>query len=189
MGTRRPGRPVPRRKVILTGFMGSGKSAVGRALARLARRRFVDLDRMVEGRARMGVARIFRRHGEKAFRAMETRAIAGLQRSGPAVVAAGGGAPLLARNRRLLKRAGLVVYLKVPVGKLASRIGSGRGRPLMAPAGGDPAKIRALVARLLGVREPRYLSADIVFRGGWGTPRAEAMALLRAIRASHPDAL
>src|SRR5262245_57732530 len=110
--------PLPR-NIILTGFMGSGKSTVGRRLAARLGWRFADLDRLVERRAGLPVAEIFRRRGERAFRRLEHRVIRSLRRKRGWVVAAGGGAPVYRPSRAALRAAGLRVWMRAPVGVLA----------------------------------------------------------------------
>jgi shikimate kinase len=96
--------------VFLLGFMGAGKTSVGRALARRLGWRFVDLDQQIEMRAGHTIAEIFARSGEQAFRALETAALrellAALEHASPAVVALGGGAALGAENAALLAACG-----------------------------------------------------------------------------------
>jgi shikimate kinase len=183
-----PGKESPA-NIVLTGFMGSGKSSVGRSLARLLGWRFRDLDSVIAKRAGMGVAALFARRGEKAFREMERRAISALRYGRGAVVATGGGAPMRALNRAMLRRAGLVVYLKVAPSVLARRLGTGRGRPLLRSAGGDRRKVETLVRGLLRKRSRHYMRADLVFAGGRGTPAAEARSLARILRARYPGGL
>src|SRR3954452_6546055 len=110
---------------------GSGKSSVGRALAPLLNIPFVDLDEEVEQQSRRTVAEIFASGGEGAFRLAESRALAAAAASGRSVVACGGGIVLDPSNRALLASSGVVVYLEAPVETLRSRVGDGRGRPLL----------------------------------------------------------
>src|SRR5688572_17904314 len=130
------------RNVILTGFMGSGKTTVGRRLAARLGWRFADLDRMIERRAGLPVGEIFRRRGERAFRRLEHRVIRSLARRRGWVIAAGGGAPTYAPNRPWLKAAGLRLWMRVPVDTLARRLRNGGRRPLLASAGGKRAALR-----------------------------------------------
>jgi len=182
-------RRRPPRNIVLTGFMGSGKTSVGRALARLLGWRFRDLDSIIEGRAGMGVAEVFASRGEQWFRKVEGKAIFGLGRLRNTVIATGGGAPVRSRNRALLKAAGLVVYLKVPPSILARRLGTGRGRPLLGPANGNPGRVEALVCRLLRARAKHYLKAGLVFGAGRGTPAAVARSLARVLRSRYGGGL
>ncbi|MDQ2729132.1 MAG: shikimate kinase [Actinomycetota bacterium] len=127
---------VPR--VFLVGMMGAGKSTVGSILACRLGWRYRDSDDEIVAQRGLTVPEIWRTEGEPAFRAEEgtvlRAAAASLQ---PVVVAVGGGALLEVANRAVLAEAGLVVWLRADVATLASRVGSGEGRPLLdgdAPA-------------------------------------------------------
>jgi shikimate kinase len=140
--------------VYLVGMPGSGKSAVGRALAPLLSLPFVDLDEEVEQQAGRSVAEIFERGGEGTFRLAESRALAAVAAGGRAVVACGGGIVLDPSNRALLTSSGVVVYLEAGLEILRARVGDGAGRPLLR-SGGDP---QAELDALLVDREPLYRS-------------------------------
>src|SRR5262245_15013490 len=114
-----------RGNLVLIGFMGSGKTTVGRALAAITGRRFVDLDRLVVRRAGATVARLFRERGERAFRRLEAAAVRALHGRGGLVIAAGGGAPVWPETRRALRRAGVVIWLRVPAAELVRRLRRG----------------------------------------------------------------
>jgi shikimate kinase len=136
--------------VYLVGMPGSGKSAVGRALASLLSRPFVDLDEEVEQQAGRSVTEIFRTAGEGAFRLAESRALASAARGRETVVACGGGVVLDPSNRALLSSSGVVVYLEAPLETLRARVGDGSARPLLRNDGDLEA--------LLADREPLYRS-------------------------------
>ena len=138
--------------------MGSGKTTVGRAVARRTNRPFVDSDAQVESRTGRTVREIFEQDGEPAFRALEAEALAeALATEEPAVIAAAGGVVLSADNRDLLKRAGRVVWLRARTGTLAHRVKHGDHRPLLA----DDAV--AVLKRLADERRPLYEEvADVV---------------------------
>src|SRR5262245_48339114 len=131
-------------RVFLVGFMGSGKSAVGRALAELAGLSFVDTDQAVERAEGMTIEEIFRERGEGAFRAAEWKALQSLADTGPAVVATGGGLFLGVENRRLVRRLGRSIWLDVPLEVAAARVGPSSGRPLWSQ---DRLTLRALFER------------------------------------------
>lgn len=124
----------PKRRVFLTGFMGAGKTTVGKVLAQKLGWSFYDLDDLVEQREQRSVARIFDESGENAFRQLESSALAELlQRSeGGYVAALGGGAFVQADNRRLLEQAGAItILLRAPVEELQRRCqAGGASRPL-----------------------------------------------------------
>ena len=137
--------------IVLVGMMGSGKSTVGRALARRLGWRHLDSDEQVELRTGRTVPEIFASEGEAAFRAEESAALAQGLASGPGVViSVAGGAVLDPDNRRRLADGGTVVWLRAGVDTLAARVGKGAGRPLL---GVDPA---AALARLYEQRRPLY---------------------------------
>ena len=97
--------------VYLAGFMGTGKSSVGKRLARRLGRPFVDADAAIERRARLPVHAIFARRGERAFRALEARVVSNLAARRGIVAALGGGALLTSANRRALEKSGTILAL------------------------------------------------------------------------------
>ncbi len=133
--------------------MGSGKTAVGRRLARRLGLGFHDSDAEIEVRTGVDIAYIFEREGEAGFRAREREVIDELTRRPNIVLATGGGAILLPENRERLAARGTVVYLEASVGQQLRRTRGSRHRPLLAS--GDP---RATLEALLRVREPLYRS-------------------------------
>lgn len=143
--------------IILTGFMGTGKTEVGRRLARLLGRPFVDTDALVESRAGRSVAAIFASEGEAAFRQREREAIAEACTLAEAVVAIGGGALLDAENRRRLFAAGPVVCLRAAPKEILRRVGEARDRPLLDGDGTLSAAERlARIETLLAARAAAY---------------------------------
>ncbi len=118
------------RAILLTGMMGSGKSAVGRELALRLGWTFVDTDARIERKRGLSVADIFRRDGESGFRALESAEIEALP-SERAVVALGGGALIQARNREVLRRQGVLVWLDAAPETLVARLGECEDRPLL----------------------------------------------------------
>ena len=144
------------RTIVLTGFMGTGKSEVGRRLAKRLGRAFVDTDELVEVRAGKSVATIFADDGETRFRALERQAVADAAGREGAVIALGGGAVLDRANVDTVRANGVLVCLTARPDVILKRLGDVRQRPLLA--GGDP---RANVARLLDERRDAYATADI----------------------------
>lgn len=138
--------------VFLVGPMGSGKTAVGRAVARLLGYGFVDSDAEVENRTGVDIPFIFEKEGEPGFRLREREAIEELTRWRRTVLATGGGAVLLAENRRRLAERGLVVYLQASIDQQVERTRHTRHRPLLTQAE-DP---RQRLTELMAVREPLY---------------------------------
>lgn len=136
--------------IYLTGFMGSGKTTVGRVLAERLGLPFVDLDQQIEIRAGKTISAIFSAAGEETFRILEQRVLNDVAAGQEAVVATGGGLPVNARNRRVMKASGWIVHLEAGVETLGGRVGSGEGRPLWS----------ADVYRLLSSRKNAYADAD-----------------------------
>jgi shikimate kinase len=140
--------------VILTGFMATGKTEVGRKLAALVGAPFVDTDALVESETGRTVADIFAHDGEPRFRALERAAVERACGVEDAVVATGGGTLLDPENRRRLAAAGPVVCLTATPEDLLRRVGGGAERPLLA--GGDRL---VRIRELLAARAEAYASA------------------------------
>jgi shikimate kinase len=117
--------------VFLIGPMGSGKSAVGRQLARVLRFSFHDSDADIEARTGVDIAFIFEKEGEAGFRLRERESIERLTRLDGVVIATGGGAVIDGDNRRMLAERGTVVYLETSIGQQLERTRHGRHRPLL----------------------------------------------------------
>lgn len=139
------------RHVLLIGFMGAGKSTVGRLVARRLGMPFVDLDKTIAAEAGRSISDIFAAEGEAGFREAESRAVRSLEHlPSPTVVACGGGVVVSDENRTLLKRLGTVVYLEVSAEEALARVGNGSGRPMLAGRGGE------MTTALLHSREALY---------------------------------
>ncbi len=137
--------------IFLVGMMGSGKSTVGRRLAAVLGRPFIDADKEIEARCGVPVATIFELEGEAGFRRREAALIEDLTLRTGLVLATGGGAVLSPENRRLLHERGFVVYLKASAHDLWLRLRNDRVRPLLrAP---DP---RRRIGELVEARGPMY---------------------------------
>ena len=142
--------------VFLTGFMGTGKTAVGRALADRLGRPFVDLDEEIERSAGMRASEIFARFGEADFRARERHALEAASARERVVVATGGGIVIDPRNRRAMRSSGSIVCLWADDATILRRVGDADERPMLAGAK-DPAE---RVRELLAARGAAYADAD-----------------------------
>lgn len=166
--------------VFLIGMMGSGKTTVGRALARRLKRPFYDSDQEVEVRCGVPVAVIFEIEGEAGFRARESQVIAELSELDAIVLATGGGAVLDPENRRRLVSRGTVVYLHSEPRGLFDRIGHDRKRPLLATA--DP---RERLEQLYTQRDGLYREvADLVVETGQQSVSALVTDLVRRLESA-----
>jgi shikimate kinase len=145
---------IPKRNIALTGFMAVGKSAVGRALAKRLKRRFVDLDGIIEKSAGMTVREIFSQKGERYFRQLEKAQLARVLEQEGQIIATGGGGVMDDDNVRLLRERSLLVCLTASAEVLLKRAGSGAKRPLLK---GGSRKER--IEDLLRQRERNYARA------------------------------
>ena len=153
--------------VFLTGFMGSGKSTVGRQLSRRLGLPFMDTDSRIEKEQKKSITDIFAAEGEEAFRNMETQVLCTVREEGVSrVVSTGGGLPMREENRGIMKDAGRVVFLRVRPETVYTRLQGDTTRPLLQKA--DP---QAEVRRLLAERNPVYESgADLIVDVDGRTP-------------------
>jgi len=142
---------IPGTSIFLIGPMGSGKSAVGRRLAKELGREFFDSDDVIEDRSGVDIPFIFEREGEEGFRQRECRIIDELTQCPGIVLATGGGAAQNERNRMALHSRGLVVYLYATIDQQLKRIRRGRERPMLKS--GNP---REILSQLMAVRDPQY---------------------------------
>lgn len=144
--------------LVLIGMMGSGKTTLGRILAKRVGLKHVDLDAEIESATAMTIAEIFRTTGERRFRALETEALRRFEGDRDIVLSTGGGAPSTPGNLEIMRTIGPVVYLRAHVEVLASRIRRSRAlRPLVAEGELVP-KLRELLRQ----RSEAYESADYV---------------------------
>lgn len=148
---------MPERLLILTGFMGSGKSSVGKIVAERLGYRFIDLDAEIVAVAGCSINDIFARDGEHAFRTLESSQLEQILSTGErSVVATGGGAVISTQNRALMRTLGVIINLKVPLEQVLTRLKGCSDRPLLA---GEDAESRAKA--LMNEREQFYADADI----------------------------
>ena len=146
--------------VVLVGFMASGKSTVGARVAELLDRPFVDVDARIEEMTSTSIAELFAEFAEPRFRVFEAAVVAQALGGAPAVVAAGGGAPLDDASWRLMNHGNLTVHLDVDVDTVMARLGAGEERPL-AGAGLDTDARRQHLDELLRRRAARYAEAMV----------------------------
>jgi len=167
-----------KRNVFLVGPMGSGKTAVGKNLARAMGAPFYDSDAQIELRTGVDIPFIFEKEGEAGFRQREREAIDALTQLEPIVLATGGGAVLLEENRRALSGRGFVVYLETSVAQQNSRVRRSRNRPLLSDA--DPI---LRLTELMRDREPLYIEvADIIVPTDGRRVGAVAADIMRGLK-------
>jgi shikimate kinase len=168
-----------RRSIVLVGLMGCGKTSVGRKLAQRLALSFVDADEEIERAANKSIPEIFAEHGEPYFRAGERRVIARLLRSGPQVLATGGGAFMSEETRNAINGAGVSVWLRAELPLLMKRVARRSNRPLLKSP--DP---EAAMRRFIEVRYPVYALADIPVDSRDVSHDVMAETVIRALWAS-----
>jgi shikimate kinase len=167
--------------IFLVGPMGSGKTAVGKQVARLLGLPFVDSDHEIERHTGADIPLIFEREGEAGFRRREAEAIAELTARTGIVLATGGGAVLSPESRQRLKMHGWVVDLETSVAQQAERATRTRNRPLLN--GGDA---RQRLQELMAIREPLYREvADYTLTTTRKRVHQVAEQIVLAYRAAH----
>lgn len=146
------------RNVVLIGFMGAGKTAVGKSLAQHLSSSFIDTDHLIEKRTGKQIKEIFAEQGEEAFRKLETETVKEVSEKEDQVIAVGGGAVLREENVQALKKNGVLVYLKADLAILFERTKGTQKRPLL-----EVPSPKEEIERLLSIREGVYQEvADII---------------------------
>jgi shikimate kinase len=148
---------MSKKNVILCGFMGTGKSTVGKRLAALIDYSFLDLDTEIEAEAGMSIPEIFSSRGEPAFRALESSMIEQVACRTGCVIAAGGGAIVNPKNLQNFRLCGIIVTLTADVQTILTRVGAGDDRPMLQQ-GNRQERIRELMEK----RKDAYAQADII---------------------------
>ena len=170
-----------KRNLVLIGLMGAGKSAIGRMAAQALGVPFVDSDHEIERVSRMSITDLFAAYGEAEFRALETRVIKRLLRSGPRVVSTGGGAYINENTRRHIKRGGLTVWLNADLDVLWERVNKRDTRPLLKTE--NP---RQTLENLMNARYPIYAEADLTVMSRDVKKETMVEEVLAAITAADP---
>jgi shikimate kinase len=169
-------------KVFLVGYMGSGKTTVGKQLAQTLGYPFIDLDRSIEAGERTTISAIFKAHGEAGFRGLERRYLKKISTEhADFVLSTGGGTPCFNDNMQFMLHNGVVVYLKMDVASLVYRlIHAKEERPLLA--GKNEAELLAYVKHHLEERSAYYEDAHIIY-SALGMNRVKLDELTAHIRA------
>jgi shikimate kinase len=144
------------KNIVLTGFMGTGKSSVGKMLAKQMGYDYCDLDDVIVEQAGMTINEIFARYGETHFRDLEAKAVNQVSTAENLVIATGGGAVIREDNRKRLRSTGIIVNLEASLEEITARLSGNTDRPLLKDE-----KSRQKVSAMLKEREPYYAEADI----------------------------
>ncbi|MDF1633427.1 shikimate kinase [Mycoplana sp. MJR14] len=168
-----------KRNLVLVGLMGAGKSAIGRLVAQQLSVPFIDSDHEIERVSRMSISDLFAAYGEEEFRALESRVMKRLLKSGPRVVSTGGGAFINERTRKHIKRGGLTIWLKADLDVLWERVSKRDTRPLLKTE--NP---RQTLENLMNARYPIYAEADLTVQSRDVRKEIIADEVLAAVAAS-----
>lgn len=162
--------------IVLCGFMGCGKSTVGRNIARKTGKKFLDMDSYIEKKAEMTVSEIFDKYGESGFRDMEHEACVELSQMQDLVIASGGGAFTFERNVQAFKGRDKIVLLDVPLDIIKYRLRNDKSRPLLQKPDRDK-----VMQELYEKRLPLYKNAADLIVSGKNTPVKTAFAVINAV--------
>jgi shikimate kinase len=169
--------------VALVGFMGTGKSTVGNALAAMLHLRLIDTDALIEQRAGKRIADIFATDGEARFREYEGQVVRELEEARGCVISTGGGLVVNPAHMESLKKHSLVVCLWASPESIFARVGHQTHRPLLR--GPEPL---ARIKELLAQREPFYRQADVLLNCEQRSPREVAQHVAHQFRLARPAA-
>ena len=147
------------KNIVLIGFMGTGKSSVGRILARRMKREFVDLDRYLEEKEKRKIREIFEKDGEAYFRGIEKEAVAHWSQTENKVITTGGGAVMDSDNFSAFKQNGVLITLLAKPETIYERVKNSKRRPLLNGSQDLLGEIKALLEK----RKPFYSRSDFYF--------------------------
>jgi len=146
-----------RKNIVLTGLMGSGKTTIGKILAKKLKYKFIDIDQLIEKETRMKIKTIFKKFGEDYFRGLEAKTCKNVSRLNGYVISTGGGIVLNPQNIKNLRKNGIIINLRARPNILWERVKHKKNRPLL--------NVKNPQKRLLQIwraRKPFYDKADII---------------------------
>jgi shikimate kinase len=167
------------KNLILTGFMGTGKTEVSRELARLLTMKLIDIDTEIEKSAKMSINQIFEQFGEQKFREMETEMIEKVSCEKNVIISTGGGAVLKQENMDALKKTGRVICLMATPETILQRTSGTSERPLL-----QVEKPLEKINELFNLRKPFYEKADMMIDTENKTPLQIAEEIIEKVRNS-----
>ncbi|MEJ6982130.1 shikimate kinase [Pedobacter sp. P351] len=166
-------------KIFLIGFMGSGKSTLGKKLALKLGYTFIDIDKVIENQINMSISEYFQKNGEDSFRELESSILKTLELPENTIIATGGGAPCFYDNLQWMNENGTTIYLSLSPNALAKRLESAtEQRPVLQNLKGD--KLEQFIAEKLQLREKFYTQAEVIVKGFDQTPEKVIEILKKA---------
>lgn len=173
------GKETKGRPIFIVGYMGSGKTTVGRKLALALDYEFVDVDSYIENEEAKSIKSIFSEEGESAFRKLEKEALKKLVKRRNTVIATGGGLPCFNQNMDSINKYGISIYLLASPQELAQRLLNDEERPLLMNKGGS--ELTKHISNMLSKRRKYYLQAQIRIRAA-RNPDAIVNTALKTLR-------
>lgn len=164
------------KNIVLVGFMGAGKSVVGKKLATLLKRKLVSTDVLIVEREKRPISDIFKDSGEPYFRAVEKETVAEVSKRTDLIIDCGGGVVLSRENLNNLKENGIVIYLKAGAEVILERVKHEKHRPLLNVP--DP---KAKINELLSIRQSYYEQAHHTIDTSTKTPEEVAREILKLL--------
>ena len=150
------------KRIFLVGYMGAGKTTIGKVLSKMVGLTFIDLDYYIEGRFRKTVSQLFADRGEEGFRTIERNMLHEVAEFEDVLISTGGGTPCFFDNMAFMRQQGTTIYLQVSVDELANRLElCKQTRPVLKNRSGE--ELKAFVQESLASRSPFYEQAQITF--------------------------
>lgn len=169
------------KRIFLIGYMGAGKTTVGRKLAKEMNLSFIDLDLYIEGRYHRSIRQLFAERGEEAFRDIEKRLLHEVAEFEDVLVSTGGGTPCFFDNMEFMNMVGITIYLKVSVDELASRLESCKQtRPVLQNRSGE--ELRSFIKENLEARTAFYEKAKIIYDAEQMMTEADVQAITENLK-------
>jgi len=165
------------KNIVLTGFMGTGKTTIGKALAKMLHMKLVDVDEEIESAQKMTITDIFKMHGEQHFRDIETAMIKKLSQGKNLIISTGGGAVLRDENMEALKENGIIFCLNARAETILKRTGNSQDRPLLKVE--NP---KEKINELLAARRPFYEKAGIMIETDNKSPLQVAQDIMEIVK-------
>ncbi len=165
------------KNIVITGFMATGKTIVGKIIAERLGLRFIDMDKEIEREEGMKISERFEKHGEKLFRERETEMAKRLSEKHDVVIATGGGVVLKEENMEYLKKNGIIICLMATPEEVYNRTKNNKDRPLL-----NVDDLLKKIKELLDYRMPFYQKADLIIETGNRSPVTIVEEIFEAIR-------
>jgi len=167
-------------RIFLVGYMGAGKTSVGRSLALRMNLSYIDTDHFIEKRYHKKVSDIFATEGEERFREIEHLILLEVSEYEDIVIATGGGLPCFNENMAIMNEKGITIYLDVPVEELAARLGASKNkRPVLKSRSGE--ELIDFIKESLSARKPFYEQAKIRYQAGSKYSNDDIESIIKAL--------